>query len=122
MTPSTPPDDSKVQLPYGFRLTRLFPWMEPNRCEIHVDNAIDRLDGQDNFTSMELVAAGRYLLEICYPRMLTGKAFPTLKGNVYVTTLYVGGEAAESRSNVTMLQEVQLETEFERGTENLTIF
>ena len=120
IAPSIPPDEKKVPLPFGFRLARIAPWMTPNRCELHVDNAIDRLDGKDEFSMMQLAAASVYLLDTCYPQYLTGKVFPAVTRNVYITTLYVGIQNTEEKSNFTMLQEVQLGSELRMGLENLT--
>ena len=107
ISPTLPPDYSRIQLPYGFRYTQTNPRGRKNHCEIHVDNDISKLETSDGFTMMELVAAGVYVLEQCYAMGMaqTGKAYPASGGNVYVTTLWsLGGEWEGQGENVTALR------------------
>ena len=41
------------------------------------------------FNVLDVVRAGLEVVSECYPRLLTGKGYPTRERNVYVTTLYV---------------------------------
>ena len=97
------PDDTHVQTPVGFRLSRIFPWIEPNRCEIHIDNTVDRWSRTDVFSMMDVVVAAESILNQCYPSFLTGKAFPVQTRNVYVTTLWTVSDTVRP-TNLTIIE------------------
>ena len=110
---------NEIRLPYAFRLTRLDKKLKPNHCDIHIDNDI-RQEGppwaNDSFTVMEMVASANQILDICYPRILTGKSFPTAQKNVYVTTLWIPfneleEEQERASERVMWLKDSQLKSE-----------
>ena len=100
-------DPTKIQLPIGFRLEPLYPGRQARlRCEIHVDNEVDRASATDRFTFADLVYAAANIIERCYP-IQTGKVYPQiLTKNVYATTTYLAplGDATQNYTIFTMDQ------------------
>ena len=94
-------------LPVGFRLNRIKPWGPLNKCEIYVDNKVDRWSQIDTFTMLDLIQAGQAVLDQCYPRALSGRAYPAARRNVFVTTLWHYGKP---RENTTIVDVDPLET------------
>ena len=92
---------STVKLPVGYHLSRLIPQGPTNKCEIYIDNRSDRWSQTSIFSVADLAQAGQAVLDQCYPLMFTGRAFPTMDQNVYVTTLF--NTIGESRENVTLV-------------------
>ena len=101
-------DPGRVSLPHGFQLELInpVPGDTPNKCEIHVDNDIQRLDTQEEFDLTAMVLAGFMVTDYCIASEKGGKAFPGPYENVYVTTIYTPGPsgglltAAQANSSI----------------------
>ena len=92
-----------VMLPAGIYLRHTNPRQEPNHCEIYLDNVPAKLNEVDDFSNQDLVIAGRSILSRCYPAGKTGRALPTSRGAVYVTTRYCNPYSVQSRDNFTSI-------------------
>ena len=97
--PLSPDDPSKVKLPYGFQLVFVSPDPEatPNKCEVHIDNDINRLDTVEEFDLSAMVIAGLHVTDVCMPKGWAGNAYPGPLRNVYVSTIYTPGNGASGR-------------------------
>ena len=99
VTPLGQNDPSRFNLPYGFQLQYVDPepGQQPNKCEINVDNEVEKEDHTEIFSLMDMVFAGLQVLDICMEAGWAGKAFPCEPQNVYVSTLYTPGDGTPTR-------------------------